>query len=1155
MGTVNIQIDHDGYNLSGYVLSYERSNDLCSGVGTITVTVDNDTPRTFNQGDTIELYEDTVKKGEFYITQKYETPGSGIILECQDGTRWMETYFISTVYQTQGLTSRYWIGFILDLAGISYNFTTSEQGYALNPNDSLGLESAYEAVIRLCQQSGWYFYFSGSGVCQIGSLDAGWGSPSVNIITSNGKVLSELIDKNDDSLRNRVVVYGSDGVNVELKTLTPWNRGAGDYRTTVYANGYINDYWTATEIAKTILDEYSKTVSIKVYELAGHVNADVGDTAYCNTKVFKGVGRISSIVSKTTKDGFVTEVTLDRRCPRLVGYWRIDDEYIYIGTNGSGVYRKTLASNTWSDYSSGITNLYIRDLKVKNGFLACTSKDWQAYTRGVVDSAWTQITPSSFIVESGGSFRDVYTDNFKTRGVGIDENLGTVHVGYYNPPSGSWVMSTTPSSLNPQTWTKIIVDGEEVELLDIDTDNKNLVGTIVVSGGSTAPNNAVQGSSGEEPYYAFDTVSRGSPEDVTATLVFSGVYSEDNFIRNNKLWYLKSTSEVAYFDMQTQEVTVIDMDDTNFDAAILGAKNLYVTEDETEIHIFGYFSSTASRGHLVGDLVTKDYTVINSSVHAGSSEPAIQNGECVAFYLTSESDPDDWLDNRGMVVYNMLTEATYTQQGPNLYGGTYSKTTYDNYNTRTGFGFNISENGISVIHGLSFGLDENPVGIGGFFDIGKFTYSVINFDITTGTFSQELRIVLNEPIRQTPGPVYVSQTSGSKTTGYSYSGVGCHNRIFDGDVKYIEQAHYVEHPTNTIYKQSYNEWDTDGAGDPVDYLYDGINTGETFPLITKGTILYTLRRAQDSIGTYYWWGYNLTSSIATNFKYEGYAGYTGHCKLIDEADNSILILDFDDSLIPKGYDIQTGIRKKIYSGITYHGRDFLLLNGYLLFVEYSTRDYSMLYEIETPQGGISAISNGFVTLSGDTFGIMGTFDTAPSGGNWIYVDVPRESPILFFGGNPSGMVGEFKIAYGSGSGNALQSISNTVSIPSGIANLGFYKDARFAQVIGLDYSSPVKSITETSQDYYEFLFTVAYSGIYYKPLDLLDGGWKQFDSFDGLTHGLETTNYGVVPYFFVSTSGAPSTFWQEDDDSVIFNEKSTGLPNSNITVIRIDDKL
>lgn len=58
-------------------------------------------------------------------------------------------------------------------------------------------------------------------------------------------------------------------------------------------------------------------------------------------------------------------------------------------------------------------------------------------------------------------------------------------------------------------------------------------------------------------------------------------------------------------------------------------------------------------------------------------------------------------------------------------------------------------------------------------------------------------------------------------------------------------------------------------------------------------------------------------------------------------------------------------------------------------------------------------------------------------------------------------------------------------------------------------------------------------------------------------HKIETSN-GTDPYFFISTSGTPtsaSRFFQKNANYDTFIEYSTGLPENNITIIRVDDRI
>ena len=185
---MDIVVKRNGTNISNYVLNYTRDHELCSGVGTLQIVVDPTSP-TIQPGDTIVIFEASNKVGTFYTHTIAESPNKGIIVNCQDDSQFMQTYFEPTLNKTNGASSRYWISWILDRAKVSYNFTTDSNGYTLPPDDQLGFETAYDIVVRLCQQSGWYFYFNPNGVCQIGSLSQSWHSPNGTIAESGNKIL------------------------------------------------------------------------------------------------------------------------------------------------------------------------------------------------------------------------------------------------------------------------------------------------------------------------------------------------------------------------------------------------------------------------------------------------------------------------------------------------------------------------------------------------------------------------------------------------------------------------------------------------------------------------------------------------------------------------------------------------------------------------------------------------------------------------------------------------------------------------------------------------------------------------------------------------------------------------------------------------------
>ena len=74
----------------------------------------------------------------------------------------------------------------------------------------------------------------------------------------------------------------------------------------------------------------------------------------------------------------------------------------------------------------------------------------------------------------------------------------------------------------------------------------------------------------------------------------------------------------------------------------------------------------------------------------------------------------------------------------------------------------------------------------------------------------------------------------------------------------------------------------------------------------------------------------------------------------------------------------------------------------------------------------------------------------------------------------------------------------------------------------------------------------------------LAGEWNTLASFGELVSHIETTNYTMNAYFFVSLSGEADThsFYQRNKDGTTFIDYSVGLPSgSGITIIRVDEKI
>ena len=216
--------------------------------------------------------------------------------------------------------------------------------------------------------------------------------------------------------------------------------------------------------------------------------------------------------------GLTATYALDRRCPRLFGYAEWSD-YVYIGTTGAGVWRKWITSSTWTNYSTGITDLNIKDLTAYNGLLGSVTDAGKSYIRHIQNASWAQYSPIGFtnnFVISGEVFGSEYlTSGILAEASSLDRNYGingAITIGFtipnvigmeefassgmanrrhdLFPASGnlSWVEAIDLSRVPIYSQQIVVVSGETVMhdfgIIDLETnwDSKNLIS---VYGGTT----------------------------------------------------------------------------------------------------------------------------------------------------------------------------------------------------------------------------------------------------------------------------------------------------------------------------------------------------------------------------------------------------------------------------------------------------------------------------------------------------------------------------------------------------------------------------------------------------------------------------------------------------------------------------------------------
>jgi hypothetical protein len=500
MGLINVVVKHDGTDITNSTISYNRDHDICTGIGTLELIVPLNISRTFKPWDVIEIWENGNKKAKFFIDSAAENAASGIIgIKATDGSKKLIDYFITDSYTIDYLSyGRTWIEKFLTEAGISYTFTVSGNGSPLSNNTSLGFDSASNTITTLLQQSGWYIYFDGDGDAIVGNLNKDVNDPDHSIDADDIQQIDRELD--DERLRNRAVVWGNSNptfgdVFVDISVPTPWNYDANDKRAVVLSNSSIYNNAQALELAQMMLKEFTKIKDERTLLVVNDYNLQIGEIVKVTTKYWSGRGLITGLTASMNENGLVYQVTINKKCPRLFTFFSEfpdteDGFYVYAGTLSHGIWRKYSEGSSWYDDSSGLENLKINDLFIRNGTFAAVADDGYLYTRTNELSSWYKYYHPDLRDQSGVTY-----SNMDIRAVSCSINDSDNIVAGYNfapitetssgiAASGlAWVLELT-GDRSLLSAHQVVVSGitSELSIKDLESAGEYNIVTINTSG-------------------------------------------------------------------------------------------------------------------------------------------------------------------------------------------------------------------------------------------------------------------------------------------------------------------------------------------------------------------------------------------------------------------------------------------------------------------------------------------------------------------------------------------------------------------------------------------------------------------------------------------------------------------------------------------------
>jgi hypothetical protein len=1199
---MNVQIRHNGVNITSRVIQYSREHNICTSIGRLQVTIEGTYSTTIEPHDTIDIYEEGDFKVKYYVSQVSEIQPEGtIVLECQDRSKYIVDYFIPDTYTIDYPSyTRYWIEKFLTEAQVPYQFTVSSQGNLISNNTALGLQPAYDQIMMLLQLSGWFMYFDGNGVAVIGTLTTELADPAGSI--NNTDILDIKRISDDKMLRNRAVVWGQydpigrEYAYADVTRHTAWDYDHNDLRSMVISNQNIPNKSSAYNIANILLKEFARITVQKHITVHGARDWNLGEALRVNSNVWRGTGLITTFgVNMDRGGGLVTNVILDERCPRLFGFFDFGD-YVYIGTFGDGVWRKHIKFDpTWYNFSTGLLDLNITDLHINNGIFGSVGHSGGAFYANSESGPWNLATITGLqssvedTVPSGQAVAYTMFSGLMARATIVDKELNTVkygidtwsglNTGDYFLTSSGIAASGTMSSGEMRSWivevdpyTGEIVGGlgsgiypvsysgdYSYAVLDLENDGKN--DYISVRGtGESIPNDGTNWNFGQrtnQPFAStrdYDTYSVApslasyvnNSESINLgsknTFNSNSLVAMDNAVNGirkmvvfgkdlrMRLSYLTlsgtftqtSTTSPVHSVITTSNVILAIYPDWFLDQYTVFYKNVNVsTNDSFWYTIWTVSTNTWSAPVLIGTQAM----VARYGVAATRTESVTINNKCYVLRYTTSSPAtvggfrlqpsylDVYIDTidiefRTFSEFHLMEFITEDDdldgRYDNFVGPTASTVEALGTFNRTIFGIFQKDNGIQILGWTTVRRQSTPLRYREYVFVGDNTtlqtgliHEDVNLRFTTGTSNLRSQLTLDK--------AFIGRQSGTVGQGtFSFTGTTFTTEVSAGTLPRFK--------------------------DPSK-IYPILNHSNRYIILNSGTFYLCDAEAVAELSTITPpTGYVLSKPFSTPVRFVEdeiyFAGFT--------------FPDFTPSYIP--YNVQffsfntldvlqpNQVLTSAFRGVNFGG-----------FFIAEPADYT----VASPLSIVHYVDMGTPEYGGGTFLVLQRegldFNLIQESTKPIRVDISNNSPLLTVLDNENTFISNFVYE------NELTQI-----IPiSGLDSTKQVRDYRYTMLETVSGVVVGDGAAASMQAIY-----VANSGVYTSSVDTYSGGFLPFGtSPSGLLERIETTNYTSPGQFiFVTTSGDDPTFYQKDNDSLIFDTYD-GIPDSRVTIIRCDDRM
>lgn len=462
MAGIDFSVTVGGNNISSYVLSIDRTHDICQGTGGFGINLSSNFPHSPNPFDdvTIQEHGNTVFTGYVDAFAKTIEPAA-CKLEGTDVLKRARDYFISEPYISQGQTITYWVKFFLELCGLT-NYNVENTTDIVPQNTEFNMEYILDILKKLCSAQGWVYYADGVGVVHVGDLMS-IGEPTI-LVQEVDNLIHVVRNINDTWIRNKVIVWGHGDIMGVAEDVSNPYFDLNEVRVAALHSWWFESQQSAQDFSELLLDEFMEPLDLKECSIISDLNCPfIGDTVIVK-ETYTGLDHlclVTGLKSTMSTAGAVVLVFLDAKCP---AYWGWGEHPQLWGYNyylcsmyiPYGVYKRSFDGSYWFPINNGLLG---EELSVYNiGVAPWNPKEiWRVGFAGVYVSrnagwSWTKLTMGDPLNFAGDSPAPTEGD-LVWMDVGFDRfNEGTVYtlafyVGLHGTRRG-WLYKTTNGGIS-----------------------------------------------------------------------------------------------------------------------------------------------------------------------------------------------------------------------------------------------------------------------------------------------------------------------------------------------------------------------------------------------------------------------------------------------------------------------------------------------------------------------------------------------------------------------------------------------------------------------------------------------------------------------------------------------------------------------------------